>query len=124
MVGAKANICGSGQSRCALTRLSFQFRALSRDSPDPLGKLRTRSFQGLAHNSRGGVVANSADVGNGQRGNRIPMLVQDGISNIDDSLHLVTFLLFVASFLNGGKMRSQIPRSLSFVELAPSLYGA
>jgi hypothetical protein len=32
------------------------------------------------------------------------MLVQDGISNIDDSLHLVTFLLFIASLLNGGKV--------------------
>src|SRR3984893_9305401 len=49
------------------------------------------------------------------------MLVEDGIRNIDDSLHLVTFLLFIASLLNGGKMRSQIPRSLSFVAFAPSL---
>jgi hypothetical protein len=32
------------------------------------------------------------------------MLVQDGISNVYDSLHLVTFLLFIASFLNGGKV--------------------
>src|SRR5882672_9126096 len=53
----------------------------------------------------------------------MPMLVQDGIRNIDDSLHLVTFLLFIASLLNGGKMRSQITRSLSFVAFAPSLYG-
>src|SRR3954464_14163737 len=51
------------------------------------------------------------------------MLVEDGISNIDNSLHLVTFLLFVALLLNGGKMRSQIPRSLSFVAFAPSLDG-
>src|SRR5258705_11329207 len=51
------------------------------------------------------------------------MLVQNGISNIDDSLHLVTFLLFIAALLNGGKMRSQITRSLSFVAFAPSLYG-
>src|SRR3984893_4183172 len=50
------------------------------------------------------------------------MLVQDGISDIDDSLHLVTFLLFVASLLNGGKMRSQITRSLSLVAFRPSLY--
>src|SRR5260370_14980809 len=53
----------------------------------------------------------------------IPVLVQDGISNIDGSLHLVTFLLFIASLLNGGKMRSQITRRLSLVTFAPSLYG-
>src|SRR5260370_13794970 len=53
----------------------------------------------------------------------MPMLVQDGISNIDGSLHLVTFLLFIASLLNGGKMRSQITRRLSLVAFAPSLYG-
>src|SRR5258706_15320009 len=53
----------------------------------------------------------------------MPMLVQDGIGNIDDSLHLVTFLLFIASLLDGGKMRSQITRSLSLVAFAPSLYG-
>src|SRR6266853_3820757 len=52
------------------------------------------------------------------------MLVQDGVGNIDDSLHLVTFLLFIASLLDGGKMRSQITRSLSFIESAPSLYRA
>src|SRR5438445_7377264 len=52
----------------------------------------------------------------------MPMLVQDGIGNIDDSLHLVTFLLFIASLLNGSKMRSQITRSLSLVAFAPSLY--
>src|SRR5713226_7723924 len=51
------------------------------------------------------------------------MLVQHGICNIDDSLNLVTFLLFVASLLNGGKMRSQIARRLSFAAFAPSLYG-
>src|SRR5258708_40257121 len=101
-----------GHSQCDSTDLGVQFRALSRDSPDPLGKLRTRSFQGLAYDSRGGGVANSAEVGNGQRGNCIPMLVQDGISDIDDSLHLITFLLFIASLLNGGKMRGQITRGL------------
>src|ERR1700751_19842 len=53
----------------------------------------------------------------------MPMLVQNGIRNIDDSLHLVTFLLFIASLLNGGKMRCQITRSLSLVAFAPSLYG-
>src|SRR6202047_2058835 len=112
-------------SQCDATDLGVQFRALSRDSPDRLGKLRTRSFQGLAYDSRGGGgVANSVEVGNSQRGNRIPMLVQDGITNIDDSLHLVTFLLFIASVLDGGKMRIQITRRLSFVEFAPSLYGA
>src|ERR1700757_1120736 len=51
------------------------------------------------------------------------MLVQDGITDIDDSLHLVTFLLFIASLLDGGKMRSQIARRLSFAAFAPSLYG-
>src|SRR6266566_1896172 len=51
------------------------------------------------------------------------MLVQDGISNIDDSLDFVTFLLFIASLLDGGKMRSQIPWRLSFVSFAPGLYG-
>src|ERR1700730_1191938 len=51
------------------------------------------------------------------------MLGQDGITNIDDALHLVTFLLFIASLLNGGKMRSQIARRLSFAAFAPSLYG-
>src|SRR5579859_1422211 len=51
------------------------------------------------------------------------MLVQDRITNIDDSLHLVTFLLFITSLLNGSKMRSQIARSLSFAAFAPSLYG-
>src|SRR5260370_38700845 len=51
------------------------------------------------------------------------VLVQYGIGNIDDSLHLVTFLLFIAPLLNGGKMRSQITRSLSLVAFAPSLYG-
>src|ERR1700722_10222046 len=51
------------------------------------------------------------------------MLVEDGITNIDDSLHLVTFLLFIASLLNGSKMRGQIARSLSFAAFAPSLYG-
>src|ERR1700730_13810100 len=51
------------------------------------------------------------------------MLVQDGIGNIDDSLYLVTFLLFIASLLNGGKMRGQITGSLSFIAFAPSLYG-
>src|SRR5713101_3217287 len=111
-------------SWCDSTDLGVQYRALSRDSPDPLGKLRTRSFQGLAYDSRSGGVANSAEVGNGQRGNCIPMLVQVGISNIDDTFHLITFLLFIASLLNGGKMRSQITRSLSFVEFAPGLYGA
>src|SRR6266571_334489 len=53
----------------------------------------------------------------------MPMLVQDRIGNIDDSLHLVTFLLLIASILNRGKMRSQITRSLSLVAFAPSLYG-
>src|SRR5216684_2791747 len=53
----------------------------------------------------------------------MPMLVQDGVGYIDDSLHLVTFLFFIASLLNGGKMRSQITRSFSFVAFAPSLYG-
>src|ERR1700694_1992553 len=110
-------------SRRDLTGLTVQLRALSRDSPDSMGELRTRSFQGLAHNRRGGVVANSADVGNGQRGCRIPMLIQDRISNIDDSLHLVTFLLFIAPLLNRGKMRSQITRSFSSVAFAPTLYG-
>src|ERR1700758_4454748 len=52
------------------------------------------------------------------------MLVQDGISNIDDSLHLVTFLFFITSLLNGCKVRSQITRSLSLVAFAPSLYGS
>src|SRR5882672_6552473 len=113
-----------GHSQCDSADLGVQFRALSRDGPDPLGKLRTRSFQRLAYDSCGGSgVANSAEVGNSQRGNRVPMLVQDGISHIDDSLHLVTFLLFISSHLNGGKMRSQITRSFSFVEFAPSLYG-
>src|SRR5258708_3319895 len=51
------------------------------------------------------------------------MLIKDGITNIDDSLHLVTFLLFIASLLNGSKMRIQIARSLSLAALAPSLYG-
>src|SRR5258706_15296879 len=51
------------------------------------------------------------------------MLVQDGITNIDDSFHLVAFLLFIASLLNGSKMRSQIARSLGFAAFAPSLYG-
>src|SRR5258706_13491464 len=51
------------------------------------------------------------------------MLVQDGIGNVDDSLHLVTFLLLIASLLNRGKMRSQITRSLSLVAFAPSLDG-
>src|ERR1700757_3177992 len=106
-----------------LTDLGVLFRARWRDSADFLGKLRTRSFQGLAYDSRGRVVANSADVGNGQRSNRIPMLVQDGITNIDDSLHLVAFPLFIASLLNGSKMRSQIARCLSFAAFAPSLYG-
>src|SRR5260370_40612079 len=50
------------------------------------------------------------------------VLVQYGIGNIDDSLHLVTFLLFIASLLNGSKMRSQITRRLSLVAFAPSLY--
>src|ERR1700676_1276266 len=50
------------------------------------------------------------------------MLVQNGITNIDDSLYLVTFLLFIASLLNGGKMRSQIARRLRFAAFAPSLY--
>jgi hypothetical protein len=45
--------------------LSVQFRAIPGDSPDLFGKLRTRSFQGLAYDSRRRVVANSADVGNG-----------------------------------------------------------
>src|SRR4029077_1517647 len=114
----------TGHSQCDSTDLGVQFRALSRDSPDSLGKLRTRSFQGVPYDRRGGGVANSAEVGNGQRGNCIPMLVQDGIRNIDDSLHLITFLLFIASLLNGGKMRSQITRRLSFVEFAPALDGA
>src|SRR5579864_867045 len=52
------------------------------------------------------------------------MLVQDGIRNIDDSLHLITFLLFIASLLNGSKMRVQITGRLSFAAFAPSLYGA
>src|SRR4051812_3101498 len=52
------------------------------------------------------------------------MLVEDGISDIDHSLHLVAFLLFEPSVLNGGKMRTQITRNLSFVPFAPGLYGA
>src|ERR1700722_14733322 len=106
-----------------LTDLGVQFRARWRDSPDFLRKLRTRSFQGLAYDSRRRVVANAADVGNGQRSNRIPMLIQDGITNIDDPFHLVTFFLFIASVLNGSKMRSEIARSLSFAAFAPSLDG-
>src|SRR2546430_3997607 len=51
------------------------------------------------------------------------MLIQDGIGNIDDSLNFVTFLLFIASLLDGGKMRSQITWSLSLVAFAPGLYG-
>src|ERR1044071_5268382 len=51
------------------------------------------------------------------------MLVQHGITNIDDSLHFVTILLFISSLLNGGKMRGQIMRRLSVVAFAPSLYG-
>src|SRR5882724_7948932 len=51
------------------------------------------------------------------------MLVQDGISNVDDSLDFITVLLFIASLLNDGKMRSQITRSLGFVAFAPGLYG-
>ena len=58
------NSCGSGQ-RGDLSGLDIQFRALSRDSADLLGKLRTRSFQCLAYDSRGSAVVNSADVGNG-----------------------------------------------------------
>src|SRR6266404_9838909 len=53
----------------------------------------------------------------------MPVLVQDGIGNIDDSLNFITFLLFIASFLDGGKMRGQVSWSLSFVACAPSLYG-
>src|SRR5260370_37971971 len=52
----------------------------------------------------------------------MPMFVQYGKTNIDDSLHLVTFLLFIASLLNGGKMRTQITRCLGLVPFAPSLY--
>ena len=48
-----------------LTELGVQFRARCRDSPDFLRKLRTRSLQGLAYDSRRRVVANAADVGNG-----------------------------------------------------------
>src|ERR1700722_12851777 len=51
----------------------------------------------------------------------MPMFVQYGKTNIDDSLHLVTFLLFIASLLNGGEMRTQITRCLSLVPFAPSL---
>src|SRR6266436_166584 len=51
------------------------------------------------------------------------MLVQDWVGNIDDSLHLITFLLFIASLLNRSQMRSQITGSLSLVAFAPSLYG-
>src|SRR5258708_30051590 len=50
------------------------------------------------------------------------MLIQDRKSNIDDPLNLVTFLLFIASLLNGGKMRSQITRRHSFVAFGPCLY--
>src|ERR1700733_6390430 len=53
----------------------------------------------------------------------MPMFVQYGITDIDNSLHLVTFLLFIASLLNGDTMRTQITRCLSFVSFAPSPYG-
>src|SRR5690242_12684664 len=52
------------------------------------------------------------------------MFVQDGIGNVDDSLHLVTFLLFIASLLDRDKMRSQVTRSRSLVAFAPCLYGS
>src|SRR5580704_335835 len=52
------------------------------------------------------------------------MFVEDRISNIDHSFHFVAFLLFVPPFLNGGQMRTQIARYLSFVSFAPGLYGA
>jgi hypothetical protein len=60
----EASLSGIGQTG-ELTDLGIQFRALSRDSADLQGKLRTRSFQDLAHDSRGGAVVNSADIGNG-----------------------------------------------------------
>lgn len=48
-----------------LTDVGVQLLARWRDSPDFLRKLRTRSFQGLAYDSRRHVVANSTDVRNG-----------------------------------------------------------
>ena len=64
-VSALREIFVDWPKRATVTDLGVQFVRSRRDSPDLLGKLRTRSFQGLAYDSRGSVVANSADVGNG-----------------------------------------------------------